>query len=111
MKNLSLAGGILFAALAMNLTTQAAEVQVVDRPDMRGANRHYIANRAPLVPSPFIKLPIGSITPKGWVRHMLEVEREGMTGRLKEISPWLNFEKSSWGNKEGKGGFGWEELP
>lgn len=111
MKNLSLAGGILVASLAMNLALQAAEVQVVDRPDMTGANRHYIANRAPLAPSPLIKLPIGSITPKGWVRHMLDIEKDGMTGRLKEISPWLNFEKSSWGNKEGKGGFGWEELP
>ncbi len=71
----------------------------------------YPGNRAPLAPSPFVKLPIGSITPKGWLRQQLELEKNGMTGRLKEVSPWLEFEKSSWGNKEGKGGFGWEELP
>ena len=34
-----------------------------------------------------------------------------MTGRLKEVSPWLDFSKSSWGDKEGRGKFGWEELP
>ncbi len=71
----------------------------------------YVANRAPLEPSPFIKLPIGSIEPRGWLRHQLEMERDGMTGHLKEISPWLNFEKSAWGNTNGAGNFGWEELP
>ena len=56
----------------------------------------YVQNRAPLTPAPFMKLPIGSITPRGWLRHQLELEARGMTGRLPEISPWLNFEKSSW---------------
>ena len=95
-------------AMAM---TSFADVAVVERPDTATTNSFYVANHTPLAPSPFVKLPIGSITPKGWLRHMLELEKDGMTGRLKEVSPWLNFEKSSWGNKEGKGGFGWEELP
>ena len=34
-----------------------------------------------------------------------------MTGRLKEISPWLEFASSSWTDKEGRGRFGWEEMP
>ncbi len=34
-----------------------------------------------------------------------------MFGRLKEISPWLSFEKSSWAHPEGAGRFGWEEMP
>ncbi|MBI4660590.1 MAG: glycoside hydrolase family 127 protein [Verrucomicrobia bacterium] len=75
------------------------------------AKPHYIANRAPLAPSPFMKLPIGSIVPKGWLSHQLELEKNGMTGRLKEISPWLKFETSAWANKEGKGERGWEEMP
>jgi len=87
------------------------QVSVVDRLDTGAKNDFYIANRQPLAPGPFLKLPIGSISPKGWLRHMLELEREGMTGRLKEISPWLNIETSAWASKEGKGERGWEEMP
>jgi hypothetical protein len=76
-----------------------------------GAKPLYVANRAPLEPSPFVKLPIGSIEPRRWLRHQLELERDGMIGRLKEISPWLNFEKSAWGNPRGEGERGWEEMP
>ena len=71
----------------------------------------HTGNRAPLAPSPFVKLPIGSITPQGWLRHQLELERDGMTGHLEEISPFLDFSKSSWADPEGKGHFGWEEFP
>ncbi len=88
-----------------------SQVTVVDRPEMGGKNAFYVANRAPLAQSPFLKLPIGSITPQGWLRNMLEIERDGMTGHLKEISPWLNFDTSAWASKEGKGERGWEELP
>jgi hypothetical protein len=83
-------------------------------PEVRGiadARPHYPANRAPLAPSPLVKLPIGSIEPRGWLRLQLVAERDGMIGRLAEISPWLNFEKSAWGNTNGAGNFGWEELP
>jgi hypothetical protein len=69
------------------------------------------SNRAPLVQSPLIKLPIGSIRPLGWVKRMLEIEKEGMTGQLGEISPWLDTSKSAWADREGKGARGWEELP
>ena len=89
----------------------AEQVKAVETPPLTAVNSHYVANRAPLTPSPFIKLPIGSITPRGWVRHMLELERDGMTGRLKEVSQWLDFEKSSWADKEGRGKYGWEEMP
>ena len=71
----------------------------------------YIANRAPLVPSRLMKLPIGSITPRGWLRHQLELEAQGMTGRLAEISPWCRFEGSAWTDPNGKGYGGWEEMP
>ena len=96
----------LFVAL-----TGSAAVLVKNKPpaDVRG--ELYIGNRAPLQPSPFMKLPIGSITPRGWLRHMLELEAQGMTGRLKEISPWLEFATSAWANSAGKGQRGWEELP
>jgi len=70
-----------------------------------------VTNRAPLLPSAFMKLPIGSIKPKGWLRHQLELEASGMTGHLEEISKWCKFENSAWASPTGQGQFGWEELP
>ncbi len=111
MTTASLIGAVFLSLFGMNRILSAAEVQVVKGPDISGENRHYVANRPPLAPSPFVKLPIGSIQPAGWLRHMLETERAGMIGRLQEISPWLDMEKSAWGNREGRGSFGWEEMP
>src|SRR5438093_1229732 len=71
----------------------------------------YIGNREPLLPSPLIKLPIGAIEPRGWLRHQLELEARGMTGRLPEISKWCNFESNAWASPKGEGHSGWEELP
>src|SRR6266480_1941831 len=71
----------------------------------------YVVNREPLLPARFIKLPITSITPKGWLRHQLNLMRNGMTGRLAEISPWLKFEGNAWTNPRGHGHSGWEEMP
>ena len=98
--------GLAAIGLAVTASLGFCAVSVVDRPDTTTTNSFYPANHAPLAPSPFVKLPIGSITPKGWLRHQLELERDGMTGRLKDVSPWLNFEKSSWGNKGGAEVFG-----
>jgi len=105
------AAAILIALSAMQTSISLGQVSVVDRPDVGTKNDFYVGNRAPLAPSPFLKLPIGSITPKGWLRHQLLLEKDGMTGRLKEISPWLNLQTSAWANKEGKGERGWEEMP
>jgi hypothetical protein len=71
----------------------------------------YMANREPLAPARLIKLPMGSIRPQGWLRHQLELEAAGMTGRLPELSPWVRFEESPWARPDGKSDRGWEELP
>ncbi|MBP8260711.1 MAG: glycoside hydrolase family 127 protein [Verrucomicrobia bacterium] len=71
----------------------------------------YVAPRAPIQPAPFLKLPPGAVQPRGWLRHMLELERDGMIGRLQEISPWLRFDQSAWARPDGSGERGWEELP
>jgi hypothetical protein len=63
------------------------------------------------MPSPLAKLPIGSIKPRGWLRHMLELEAAGMVGHLSEISAWCRFESNAWSNPAGEGHSGWEELP
>jgi hypothetical protein len=71
----------------------------------------YTSNRAPLLPSPLIKLPIGSIVPAGLVKNMLELEAGGMTGHLAEISKWCKFDGNAWSDPTGMGHSGWEELP
>ena len=80
-------------------------------PPTTRSNPFYTGNRAPLVPSPLLKLPIGAITPKGWLRHQLELEADGMTGHLEDLSKWCNFKDSAWASPEGQGQFGWEEVP
>jgi hypothetical protein len=109
----------LSVACALNMMTvnhlfaaDKTEVRIVREVKGRGESKpHYIGNSAPLESSPFVKLPIGSIEPRGWLQHQLKLERDGMIGRLKEISPWLDFEKSAWGNPRGEGERGWEEMP
>jgi hypothetical protein len=87
------------------------QVTLVERLVSTSTNSFYVGNRPPLAASPFYKLPMGSISPRGWLRHQLELERDGMTGRLEQISPWLDFTKSSWADPQGRGKYGWEELP
>ena len=88
----------------------AAEgVSIVTHPPDDGTAGQYVGNKQPLEPSPLLKLSIGSITPKGWLRKQLELEADGMGGRLEEISPYLKFEGNGWADITGKNG--WEEVP
>src|ERR1043165_8478519 len=68
------------------------ELRTLDKPQTSTSHSFYTSNRDPLLPSAFIKLPIGNIVPKGWVRHQLELESQGMTGHLEELSKWCKFE-------------------
>jgi len=79
-------------------------------PDVEKGNDHYVGNRAPLVPSPLVKLPVGAIEPRGWVRTQLELQADGYTGRLTEISGFLKKEGNAWLNPTGQGDHGWEEV-
>ena len=86
-------------------------VQVVKEIHAGPRSSLYLSNRAPLRPNPLVKLPIGSITPRRWLRHQLETEARGMTGRLPEVSPWCKFEGNAWADPKGQGHSGWEEMP
>ena len=88
-----------------------ADVTVVDRPPLNTKNDYYPSNRAPLAPSPFVKLPIGAIQPHGWLRKQLHLEADGFIGHLGEISRFLKKEGNAWLEPTGKGGHGWEEVP
>ncbi|MFI5387063.1 MAG: beta-L-arabinofuranosidase domain-containing protein, partial [Fimbriimonadales bacterium] len=60
---------------------------------------------------PFRTLPVGSIKPKGWLRKQLELEADGFTGHLEEISEFLKHENNAWLSPTGEGIHGWEEVP
>jgi len=82
-------------------------VRVTNRPGLERTNSHYVSNRPPLRTNPLVKLPLGSVRARGWIRHQLELMANGLTGRLQELSAFL---------KPGNGWFdpagdGWEEQP
>jgi len=89
----------------------AQTVTSVTKPDDHGVNAYYVSNKAPLTQQPFVKLPVGAVKPGGWLKKQLELQRDGLTGHLGEISIWLTKDDNAWLNKEGKGKYGWEELP
>lgn len=84
---------------------------IVDKPNTLAINSHYISNRVPLKPSVLIKLPVGSIKPKGWLGEYLIRQKNGLTGHLGEISAWLQKEDNAWLDENGQGNWGWEEVP
>lgn len=86
-------------------------VTTIDRPALQPVNSFYVSNKAPLQPLNFIKLPIGSIKPKGWINRYLELQRDGLTGHLGEISAWLDKKDNAWFSGNGTGDHGWEEVP
>lgn len=72
----------------------------------------YIGNRAPLKPSPLLRLPPGSIEPQGWLLTMLQTQHNGLNGLQEQISPFLHFSTSDWTTPNGSGTTrGWERVP
>lgn len=107
---------VFFASIVFGIAVTACApaptsgtVTVVDRPDIQSVNTNYTGYRAPLRPLNFIKLPVGSIQPEGWVKKYLELQRDGLTGHLGEISAWLEKDNNAWLTTGGD--HGWEEVP
>ena len=72
-------GCVLFAVVAASAGTQES-VRTVKTIPTTEQSRLYTSNRAPLLPSSLIKLPIGSIVPAGLVKNMLELGGRGDDG-------------------------------
>ena len=66
----------------------------------------YPINPRPLVQEAYIKLPLGSVKPEGWLKDQLNIQAEGLTGHLDEF--WEDLVYSGW---KGKGGESWERGP
>jgi len=73
-------------------------------------NSNYINNREPLTETPFIQLPLGSVTPEGWLLKQLELQRDGLTGYAEELYNGANDlgPQSDW---LGNSGDSWERVP
>lgn len=103
---------LLTVMVLVTITTKCLaidKITCVDRPNEWSTNGHYIGNRAPLSPSPFLKLPLGSIEANGWLGRYLELQRDGLSGKLGGLSKWLEKKDNAWLQEGGK--YGWEELP
>jgi hypothetical protein len=110
MKRKQFALGVALA-LCGGIAAAQSQITVVDRPAISGTNSYYIGNRTPLEPSRLLPLPIGAVQPKGWLRAYFDRQRDGLSGHLGEISVWLQKDDNAWLSKNGKGKYGWEELP
>ncbi|HEU4633691.1 MAG TPA: beta-L-arabinofuranosidase domain-containing protein, partial [Flavisolibacter sp.] len=102
---------LLFCAAVSGVSRAQVKAEIVKHPATTATNSFYTSNKAPLLAQYFIKLPVASVKPGGWLRKQLELQRDGLTGNLGEISIWLSPKDNAWLNKEGKGKWGWEELP
>ena len=69
-------------------------------------NMHYKGNIAPLKQNAYIKLPLGSIKPEGWLKDQLQAQADGLTGHLDEF--WPDLTNSAWKNGTGES---WERGP
>ena len=69
-------------------------------------NTNYKGNPAPLIHNAFIKLPLGTVKPSGWLKAQLEIQAAGLTGNLDDF--WPDLVNSSW---RGGNGEAWERGP
>lgn len=90
--------------------SDALKVTFVDKP-AAGKSPFYGGSRAPLQPTPLVKLPITAFSPGGWLLECLRRQRDGLTGHLGELSVWLTKEDNAWLSPTGQGKYGWEEVP
>lgn len=90
------AGGLLLTATVTNA-----------QPDRAVQKSLYVNSRAPLAPLKYIELPLGAVRADGWLRHQLEIMRDGSTGHLDEYYPKVK-DDNGW---LGGNGDGWEETP
>ncbi|CAN5399397.1 glycoside hydrolase family 127 protein [soil metagenome] len=102
---------VLLIAQKTNAQKTVTSITNVKRPLTTTLNKFYISNKKPLAPLALIKLPVGTIKPGGWILKYLELQKEGLTGKLGEISAWLEKDNNAWFSGNGQGDHGWEEVP
>jgi len=69
-------------------------------------NMNYKSNPEPLKQNVYIKLPLGSVKPEGWLKSQLEAQASGLTGNVDDF--WPDLVNSSWRGGDGEA---WERGP
>ena len=100
---------IFIVLLSACSTSINEEIEIINRLSTDSRNAFYSSNRPPLQPQQFVKLPVGSIQPEGWLKQQLILQKNGLNGHLGEISAWLQKENNAWLKTGGE--WGWEEVP
>jgi hypothetical protein len=72
----------------------------------KNQNINYKGNPAPMKQNAYIKLPLGSIKPEGWLKDQLTAQAEGLTGNVDDF--WPDLVNSSWRGGDGEA---WERGP
>ncbi len=88
---------VLLATVTMSATLEA-----------KGRNDHYVTNQRPLVAQKYTALPLGAIKPKGILLKNLELQRDGLTGKLDSVYSIVCGDNNGW---LGGTGDGWERGP
>ena len=76
--------------------------------NVNSANSRILNNRAPLLSKPFMELPLGTISPEGWLKDQLIRQKDGMTGHLDEVYEKVMGKRNGW---LGGDGDVWERGP
>ena len=74
--------------------------------EKQSKNTNYKSNPEPLLKNAYIKLPLGTVKPAGWLKSQLEAQASGLTGNLDDF--WPDLVNSSW---RGGNGEAWERGP
>ena len=103
-----------FVCMVISLSGFATEkskeqISVVAHPAINQQSSLYQGNRTPLKTAHLIKLPMGSIQPGGWLKKLIDLQKDGLCGHLGEISAWLDKKNNAWLSEGGD--HGWEEVP
>ena len=90
---------LIFLFFSLNAAAQQQE---------RSQTSNYQNNRYPLISKPFMELPLGAISPDGWLRDQLNRQKDGMTGHLDEIYEAVMGKRNGWFGGDGDV---WERGP
>jgi len=93
--------GLLLIFFNLSCFTSAQQIE-------KSASVNYPNNRAPLISKPYLELPLGAISPEGWLKDQLVRQKNGMTGHLDEVYEAVMGKRNGW---LGGDGDVWERGP